>query len=219
MNAKKKILCFGDSNTWGFKPVGALGHYEGRYGESERWPCVMQYVLGTAYEVIEDGMCGRCTGSADVTNSTAWGAESTFPKDCAAASPLSLIIIMLGTNDLSNSQHKSIQDIAAGIKSLLSAVQQLDNAEAVQCLVVAPVPLRQGENTVYNSRFSGAWERSRKLAAAYKKVTDEFHNAHFFDASEVTPVADGCDGLHLSARTQQKLGRALATRILTFNLS
>ena len=37
---KRRILCFGDSNTHGTNPVGP------RYGEDERWPALLQAMLG-----------------------------------------------------------------------------------------------------------------------------------------------------------------------------
>ena len=50
---KRRILCFGDSNTWGYKPTG------GRYDEETRWPMRMQRLLGDGYIVIEEGLNGR----------------------------------------------------------------------------------------------------------------------------------------------------------------
>ena len=51
---KKRILCFGDSNTWGYNPVGGA-----RYDDETRWPMRMQHVLGNDYSVIEEGLNGR----------------------------------------------------------------------------------------------------------------------------------------------------------------
>ena len=46
-----RILCFGDSNTYGYNPKG------GRYGESERWTARLAARLGAT--VIEEGLGGR----------------------------------------------------------------------------------------------------------------------------------------------------------------
>ncbi|MEZ5476212.1 MAG: hypothetical protein R3E95_01535 [Thiolinea sp.] len=51
-----RILCFGDSNTWGYEP--ATGE---RYDRDTRWPTVMATALGAGYEVVEEGMNGRTT--------------------------------------------------------------------------------------------------------------------------------------------------------------
>ena len=46
----KRILCFGDSLTWGYDPAKRV-----RFEEDSRWPCVMQAALGDDYKVIEEG--------------------------------------------------------------------------------------------------------------------------------------------------------------------
>ena len=50
------ILCFGDSNTYGYKPDRT-----GRYDENTRWTGILQTKLGTQYRIIEEGLCGRTT--------------------------------------------------------------------------------------------------------------------------------------------------------------
>ena len=50
---QKRILCYGDSNTYGYIPTG------GRYDEHIRWPMRMGEVLGGDYAVIEEGFNGR----------------------------------------------------------------------------------------------------------------------------------------------------------------
>lgn len=71
------ILCYGDSNTYGYDPRGYFG---GRYDHP--WP----ELLGeqTGWLVRNNGSCGREIPRREVV----------FPKDC------DLLIIMLGTNDL-----------------------------------------------------------------------------------------------------------------------
>ena len=50
----KNILCFGDSNTWGYVPgTGA------RFDLDTRWTGVLQAELGADYRVIEDGQNAR----------------------------------------------------------------------------------------------------------------------------------------------------------------
>ncbi len=48
---KKTVLCFGDSNTWGYIPGGDCD----RYAPDVRWPGVMQAALGTDdFTIIEE---------------------------------------------------------------------------------------------------------------------------------------------------------------------
>ena len=44
------ILCFGDSNTWGYKPDKT-----GRFDEKTRWTGLLQQKLGPEYHIIEEG--------------------------------------------------------------------------------------------------------------------------------------------------------------------
>ena len=61
MEKKKiKILCFGDSNTWGYVPLSGE-----RYSSDVRWTGVLQEELGQGYLVVEDGVNGRSTDVDD----------------------------------------------------------------------------------------------------------------------------------------------------------
>ncbi|MEI6774741.1 MAG: hypothetical protein WCL18_08440 [bacterium] len=47
----KRILCYGDSNTWGRVP-SSMGME--RYPIHNRWPGILQELLGDTYEIIEE---------------------------------------------------------------------------------------------------------------------------------------------------------------------
>ena len=55
------ILCYGDSNTYGYNPVNGL-----RYPKDVRWTGVLQKLLGEQYAVIEEGCNGRTTVFEDI---------------------------------------------------------------------------------------------------------------------------------------------------------
>ena len=48
---RKHILCFGDSNTWGYD--AATG---GRFDDDTRWTMQLSKRLGEKYYVIEEGL-------------------------------------------------------------------------------------------------------------------------------------------------------------------
>ena len=52
----KTVLCYGDSNTWGYSPIDGT-----RYARDVRWPGVLRNELGEGYLVIEEGLNGRTT--------------------------------------------------------------------------------------------------------------------------------------------------------------
>ena len=49
----KRILCFGDSNTWGYAPKDGY-----RFDENTRWTGLLQNALPD-YKIIEEGLNGR----------------------------------------------------------------------------------------------------------------------------------------------------------------
>ena len=65
---KKHIVCFGDSNTHGYcaDPADCGGGI--RFDESQRWPRLLQSLLGEDYLVVEEGLSGRTTCFDDPLN-------------------------------------------------------------------------------------------------------------------------------------------------------
>lgn len=53
----KIILCYGDSNTYGYNPLNGL-----RYSKDIRWTGCLQKLLGEEYSIIEEG-CIFCKAS------------------------------------------------------------------------------------------------------------------------------------------------------------
>ena len=76
-----RILCFGDSNTYGYDPRGYLAD---RYDEQSRWPELV--AARTGWEVVNSGLCGR-----EIPRTNQW-LPSLSEYDC--------VLLMLGTNDL-----------------------------------------------------------------------------------------------------------------------
>ena len=95
----KTILCFGDSNTWGCKPITTPGVFE-RHPPEVRWPGVFREQLGPGYTVIEEGANGRTTVHNDPFEGAHLNGRTYFSPCLETHMPLDLVIIMLGTNDL-----------------------------------------------------------------------------------------------------------------------
>ena len=90
----KTILCFGDSNTWGYNPENRQ-----RFGPEERWSGILRNSLGEDYRAIEEGLNGRTTLWDDPIEGFKNGLDYLMP--CLEShKPFDLITIMLGTNDL-----------------------------------------------------------------------------------------------------------------------
>ena len=64
----KNVLCFGDSNTYGYDPAGMRDGTAVRYAHDVRWCGVAQRDLGEGWHVIEEGLNGRTTVRDDMCN-------------------------------------------------------------------------------------------------------------------------------------------------------
>ncbi|MBQ4577349.1 MAG: hypothetical protein IJB07_06425 [Firmicutes bacterium] len=53
---KKRVLFYGDSNTWGFIPANG-----NRFAEDIRWPSVVGTMLSDHIVAVEDAISGRIT--------------------------------------------------------------------------------------------------------------------------------------------------------------
>lgn len=216
----RRILVFGDSNSWGWIPVEKAIPTE-RYPADTRWPGVMRNELGEGYEVVVDALSGRTTDVDDPTFPSLTGAglngSKALPAVIAAHLPLDLVVIMLGTNDTKAHFERSAFRIALGAGELISIAQDSGAMfgggwyayPAPRVLLVAPPPI--GEQRVFGELFAGGIERSRAMASAYALIA-EAAGAAFFDAGSVIET-DGVDGIHFSAEAQRTLGRAMTEQV------
>ena len=69
-----EVLCFGDSNTWGYDPVSKQ-----RFPNGVRWTGVLQAELGPGFRVIEEGLNGRTTVWEDPVEGDKMGKRHLMP--------------------------------------------------------------------------------------------------------------------------------------------
>ena len=201
----KRILCYGDSNTWGCIP----GVYT-RYAEEIRWPGVLQSALGDSCRIIEAGLCGRTTAVDDPFDTELNGLKA-LPNVLRSAGPIDLVVLMLGTNDL------HIQDAwsaARGCQVLIDTIRRHPDCfvdHTPQVLLVSPIHIREDFSIVFTNIDRAAISaESRKFAPLYKEFAASMGVA-FFDAAQVAePSAD--DGVHMDAANHKALGAAVGSK-------
>jgi len=202
----KVVLCFGDSNTWGYNP-----RTKERYSKDERWTGVLKKELGQEYEVIEEGLNGRTTVWEDPIEGYKSGKDYLIP--CLEShKPVDLVIIMLGTNDLKKRFSLSSYDIANGAGVLVDIALKSGSGPgggSPKVLLIAPPKV--GKLTEFAEMFEGAREKSEKFSYHYRKIADEY-GCEFLDASEVV-TSSNIDGIHLELSEHQKLGKRVATLV------
>ncbi len=209
-----RILCYGDSNTWGCGPT--LQPPAPRHPPESRWPRVLGAQLGPHVEIIEEGLNARTTDTPDPMQAALTGAgvdgAAYLPACLASHLPLDFVVIMLGTNDLKAHFARSPLRIALGAGRLVDIVQQINGGigtpyASPKVLLICPPPL--GDMAFFADEFAGGLEKSKALPAIYAEVA-KAAGALFLDAGTVIST-DGPDGLHLSAAAQTALGKAVAT--------
>ena len=207
---KKTILCYGDSNTYGYIPTG------GRYDAQTRWPRRMAALLGDACDVVEEGFNGRTCVMDDPTEGGFKSGLAHLPPILMSHTPLDVVLLMLGTNDTKRRFGLSAMTIGQGMTQLVRTARQYAFAEdgrPSRIVIVSP-PLI-GENLMQTRFAEGfgeqAIEVSRGLAREYRRVS-KLMRCDYFDAApfaEVSPL----DAVHMTARGHLQLAEALAEKL------
>lgn len=205
------VLCFGDSNTHGTKPIPAQDMID-RHGPETRWPGVAASELGAGWRLIEEGLPGRTTVHDDPIEGAHMNGLTALPMLVGSHSPLDIVVLMLGTNDLKNRFAVSATDIAASIERLVATLRVLCAAPGrtqPKVLIVAPPPILEVDWLA--EKFIGGAAKSAGLGAAIRRSAERLGTA-FLDAGEhiaVSPV----DGLHYDEATHAVLGKVIAAAV------
>ncbi|MGI6007882.1 MAG: SGNH/GDSL hydrolase family protein [Ruminococcus sp.] len=206
----KRILCYGDSNTWGFIPGKGL-----RYPWNIRWTGILSENINRIQEtaVIEEGLCGRTT-AYDLPLEPMRNGYQMFPVIYESAAPVDLVIIMLGTNDrrLGVSPEESGAALELYIKYLHS-MEILSLYPVPDILLIAPPfvgseIINKPEGFYYREKSA---EESRRLPEIYRKTAEKY-GCRFLDASSVCQASEE-DNIHLTAWGHARLGEAVCDKI------
>ncbi len=198
------IMAFGDSLTWGTNPQGG-----GRHDYADRWPSVLERGLGERYRVIAEGLGGRTSAYDDHTVAFERNGAKALPMLLATHSPLDLVIIMLGANDLKAQICPTVHGALAGMTRLVEIVRAFPyqwGMVAPRIFIVSP-PHFQNCASGEGPSSGRSVAESKKLAPAYKALADT-HGLGFFDTA-IVARADGFDGVHLDAANTRAIGAAL----------
>ena len=147
----RRLLCYGDSNTYGYDPRSYLGE---RYPETVRWTALLD---AEGWKVINQGENGR---SIPQREQKIEAAVQTILRAKAE-----IAIIMLGSNDLLQCPGLNAENCSGRMERFLTSLLAGTPA-APKIVLVAPPPMEPG-----------AWvsspktiEASRQLAGCYEAV-------------------------------------------------
>jgi lysophospholipase L1-like esterase len=202
----RSVLCYGDSNTWGFDPASRR-----RFEPGVRWTGVLAAALGPGVRVIEEGLNGRTTIVDDPIEPDRNGL--TYLRPCLMShAPLDAVVIMLGTNDLKARFGRRSSDIADSVGLLASIAANPAcgrDGQAPRVLIVCPPAVTT--LTDFDAMFEGSEATSRELPRFYARAAAWGGHA-FLDANTVIRCSD-LDGIHFDDEAHGALGRATAANI------
>ena len=174
----KQILCFGDSNTWGYD-----GESRKRLPWGKRWTSLLQEKFDSekpsaltkkavTARIIEEGLCGRTTIFEDPLREGRRG-TALLPTLLETHEGIDAVILMLGTNDCKTVFGASAEVIGMGITRLLEQIQRY--APKARVLLISPIYL--GEKVWqegFDQEFSpDSVKVSKELEKVYQKIARE----------------------------------------------
>ena len=165
-----RILCIGDSNTYGYYPRGYFGD---RYGAEDRWVDLL--ARQTDHEIINVGANGR-----------------EIPRNPYALrlltehAPVDTFLVMLGTNDLL--QGATAEVAAARMDNFLTPLLPHCN----RILLVSPPPMKHGAWVSSDELVT----ESIRLAEEYRAVANRL-TIPFVDTTD-WHIELAFDGVHFT---------------------
>ena len=179
------IVCFGDSNTYGYDPRSFFGE---QYEPQDRW--VDRLAMKSGEKVVNAGMNGR----------TVPNCSYLFPDD------ITLLIVMLGTNDLL--QGSSVAETASAMERFLLSL----SVPCERILLIAPPPMVRGAWVADASLI----ETSRELSCAYRKLA-QCRSFLFADAGK-WEIPMCFDGVHFTEEGHRRFLDGLYEFLVKENL-
>ena len=204
----KQILCFGDSNTWGYD-----GETRKRLPWGKRWTSLLQEKFDVEkaassekVRIIEEGLCGRTTVFEDPLRDGRRG-TALLPTLLETHEGVDAVVLMLGTNDCKTYYNASAGLIGKGIEKLIAQIKSYNSELGI--LLMSPIVL--GDEVwkpEYDHEFNKtSVKTSNKLKDVYKKIAKKY-GCHFLAASDAASYSDD-DMEHMDAIDHRHLADAI----------
>ncbi len=203
-----RILCIGDSNTWGYNPAN---------GErlANRWTRVLMQML-PEHEFIEEGLNGRTLCSPDPVKAERCGV-AVLKMLLMSHKPVDMVVLMLGTNELKKCFDCSAVRIAGEVGEFIQIIRDQElwqKFNVPRLLVVSPILIRdelaQGDD-VFDEFDAESVAQSKLLATEIFEVCRGY-GVDFMNAAE-SAEASPLDNIHMDEANHKKLAVALAGKI------
>lgn len=197
----KKILCFGDSNTFGYNPNNGS-----RYNENSRWTGILKNLCKNNYEIIEAG-CNNRTAFSNNPNGIQFTGYKVLPEYLKEI--YDTIIFAIGINDLQKFYNPTLEEFETGIENLIKKIRE----SLPNCNIIILSPSHITEN-ILNSNFRFMFnqtsiEKSKQITPIYEKIANEY-NCKFLDLNKIV-IPSKIDGLHYDIEEHKKIAQSIIT--------
>lgn len=195
----KNILCFGDSNTFGYIP--GCGK---RYPIGVRWTSVLAESLGDGYKVFEGG-CNNRACFVEHQDGEKFIGKKFITK--YAKHNIDIIVSAIGSNDLQKFYKPTKTELEHGFEEYIKVIKSNFDAKVV---VLAPSIIK---NVVVDTWFGELFDEqsvrdSVLLAEVWKSVAEKT-GCYYLDLNDKVSPSD-IDGLHFDENTHKVIGQELA---------
>ncbi|MDD3420378.1 MAG: GDSL-type esterase/lipase family protein [Candidatus Gastranaerophilales bacterium] len=202
----KKIICFGDSNTYGFNPKNSK-----RYSINQRWTGLLAKSLQNTFIIIEEG-CNNRTAFFTSPDGKLQTAQLYLPECLKKHNDFDIFILALGTNDLQKIFKLNKNIAQNGLKTLLCKIRAINPFAHI--ILIPPVVLNN-EILVggFNHQFD---ERSIDSSIWIQKIYEDFalqENCEFLDLNKHIKPSP-FDGLHFDKKSHNTIAKRLTEVIL-----
>lgn len=185
----KKILCFGDSNTFGFNPSNF-----NRYSISERW----SGILSQKYNVVEKG----CNNRTCFNNKAELNSLETITK--YIDNNITDLILQIGINDLQFQYNTTLENFEIGLENLIKLINPKINIVLLCPNVIDRCILSSNFSSLFNEK---SIEKSKNLIEIYKKISKKY-NCHLINLNDYLTLSNR-DGLHYDIENHKILANLL----------
>lgn len=198
----KKILCFGDSNTYGYTPATGV-----RFDEGTRWTGRLNALLGKDYSILEEGMNNR-NGFFKNPQSIKLCGVDYLPIYLQNHKDIDICILALGTNDAQFFYNLDKQTVQNGLQSLTNSL--LDVNSETKIIIIPPVKIQPN---ILDGIFSMQFDLSS--VKRIEETFDEYKNFaqkkgfYYLDLNEFVKPSEA-DGLHYSPDSHRVIAEKIA---------
>ena len=188
------LLCFGDSNTYGYDPRSYFG---GRYDTKTRWVDLL--ASKTGWDVINAGQNGR-----EIPRRAREFQQ--FQQLLNLAVPVDALLIMLGDNDLL--QGASVSAVTARMETFLTQLPP----DCGKIILVSPPPLKPG-TWISNPQ---TLEDVLSLTSCYQNLAERL--GIYFISTLDWNLELTFDGVHFSEKDHALFAEKLFTALTEYSI-